>query len=1164
LVGGAGVVCDRNAPSGCKPGAASLAREAVRGVPRMSGDDLPQRREALEAAGMPSPVRPVFAPIPDLAPSARPRAADPLPNCLALIATRNELCFAQVTARSFLAHHPGFPVFLLLVDGAPEDAAMFPEGRILCLQDIALSHAGWYAAKFTAAEFCKALKPAFLRHLAALADSAIYLDCNVAVFSRLTELIDLLATADLVLLPHMLSPSPRPEQFQVHPARADLFKAGLIDAGSFGIRLANCAAFLAFWQEANFAPGTFHEPAGYLTDQHYLTWALVSVPAVHVLRDDRYNVGYWNLHERDFRLAPGDDAGVAFLVGDRPLGTFHFSGYDIDDRLRLSRHDQHLSIYDLPAVTEIIDWYSDRVLDTATAALRDEAYRFDRIANGLVMTPFLRDVLKKYEIHAPRFDTRTRYGADCLCAFLMDPLPAAASMLPLVAAEIYDRRPDLQVSYPGARTAIAASPFWHWFCRYAGAEYDIQFLVDRFRRSLTSAPLQVFAEQVSAALGNPAIQFLGPDRVAACQALRAAGRHDLADTLLEARAEVHFFTELSAAFAIYNLRGDLRAAFPDILDRDHLGFAAWLEQNAAREHGCSEQVAVAFRRHAVATSLGRIFSYLSRREDMTAAFQDSLLSEDPEPAMRDIMRDSGEGLEHSLEDAVLLRYVHQTSRRLLVALYLELPLRRQLAQSSRLAETSIAMLPAALRDEPWATRGCAAHATWFDPFEALLDDEMRRWAETHLASSRNVLGVLRRQTREVGAIATVEPRYRAAIARLPRTIAVQGELPALLKQRTDCPGVNIFGYFKSDIGVGESARGLASAVALLRPVNRVPLYTAQVQDDVAMAELFQRYDYLTDTNVFVSYPHQRDDYLGMLRPEQLAGRRNIVHLAWEQKGANPWWQAVYDRYDEIWMISAFAATPFREMFPDRVRVVPNVLDFDNFPPCEAEDAARLKQERLRFLFAFDTRSSMERKNPEAVVEAYIKAFKGTRHARRVSLTLKVDGMRWTRHAARIDRMMLRTIEAGLAVQLDDRHLPRDGMLALIAGADCYVSLHHAEGFGYTMAEAMAYGVPVVASGYSGNLEYMTTDNSYLVPCTETLVRNPDGPFQRGSFWGEPDTDAAAQMLRAVADNPAHARAVGERGRLAVRSQLSAQAVAETIRSSFSSAREPTGEATAAQ
>ena len=207
-------------------------------------------------------------------------------------------------------------------------------------------------------------------------------------------------------------------------------------------------------------------------------------------------------------------------------------------------------------------------------------------------------------------------------------------------------------------------------------------------------------------------------------------------------------------------------------------------------------------------------------------------------------------------------------------------------------------------------------------------------------------------------------------------------------------------------------------------------------------------------------------------------------------------------------------------------------------------------ELIRFLFVFDASSSMERKNPEGVIDAFIKAFKGTRNAKRVHLTLKVGSMHRPEYAARVDRLMRRASDSGLAIHFDGRQLIREAMLQLIAEADCYVSLHRAEGFGYTMAEAMFYGVPVIASGYSGNLEYMTPANSFLVPCKEAFVKDADGPFQRGSIWGDPDIDIAATLMRQLVENPSKALAIGECGRKTVIRELSATAVAETIKSCF--------------
>jgi hypothetical protein len=163
----------------------------------------------------------------------------------------------------------------------------------------------------------------------------------------------------------------------------------------------------------------------------------------------------------------------------------------------------------MPVVAEILNWYSDRVLTSPTAGLLHEPYRLDWLGNGFRLSRFVRELLKKHEAYIPKFDCQTQAGADGLCAFLMDPLPATGSMLPLIAAQIYETRPNLQAAFPGAHTAASPSEFWRWFCCHAGVEYDIQFLVDCFRRVLEAGPVHFFSERVVAALGKTELQFLG-------------------------------------------------------------------------------------------------------------------------------------------------------------------------------------------------------------------------------------------------------------------------------------------------------------------------------------------------------------------------------------------------------------------------------------------------------------------------------------------------------------------------------------------------------------------------------------------------------------------------------------------------------------------------------
>jgi glycosyltransferase involved in cell wall biosynthesis len=1115
--------------------------------------------ELLHSAGLPSPIR-----ISSHAARSSPLEAslpfDPgtrIANCLALIATRNFLPFVKLAAQNFLRHHDEFTVFLLLADGEPGDVSLFPEGTVVFLSDLGLESAGWYAAKYNAAEFVNSLKPVFLRFLSGFVDRAIYLDSDIIVFSRLGEMIEALETKDLVMIPHVLSPYPRPEQFWLHPNNADIFNSGLVNAGCFGIRLGRCAQFLQFWQDANLAPGTFYHATGYQTDQQYLNWALVMVPEACIVREARYNIAYWNLHERNLRLKVDSDEPPAFEVDGKPLGFFHFSGYDVSDKFKLSRHDGRHFVYDLPAVAEVLNWYSDKILSSPLAELRHESYKFDRLPNGFPMNGFVRELLKKYEAYARKIDPRTRVDADQLCAFLMDPLPATGSMLPLIAAEIYESRPDLQSAFPGSHTAFRPSRFMNWFYRHAGEEYKIQFLIDRFRRTLISDSIVGFVEAVSALLGNtPSRRFLGPDRMEAVDYLRASARGNIAEELLEARNEWYFFTDLGAVLVLYHSRPDLQEQFPDILGCDHEAFTNWLLIHSIREHGVPPDGVKDFATRTADGCLAKIFSYLARREDLAEACGTSLLSDDSQQALRALIPGAGDGLEYDLGDVEILRFIHLTSRHLLIPLYLELPFVRRRPAASRLLTHSVAMLPEKIQPATWARRGCELYASYFDRFEAQLEEEIRRRTAATATPSRDVVGFLRIAD-DSGRSATdaLELARRMATRHLAMDDAAAAGLCARLKERERFPAVNVFGHYYADTGVGESARGLARTIALLRPVNPVPLYTSHVQDGITLSRLFQRFDYLSDTNVFVSYPHQREDMFGMMPPEYFVGRRNIVHLAWEQKDFHPWWKIVYDRYDEIWAISEFSAEPFRRMFPGRVRVVPNVLPFEEYPVCEEESRNRLKGDRLKFLFVFDANSTMERKNPEAVIDAFIKAFKGTSFEQKAQLTLKIRGMHRAEHSDRIACLMRKARASGLTIDFDGRHLSRDGLMRFIAAADCYISLHRSEGFGYTMAEAMFYGVPVIASGYSGNLEYMSPTNSFLVPCEEMFVKAPDGPFQRGSVWGEPDIERAAALMRFVAEKPLDALAVGECGRKTVLEKLNAVTVAEKISCFFDTTQE---------
>ena len=269
----------------------------------MNNEDIILRRELLCAVGFPSPVRPDIEPEPKVArlPIRRPVAT--VSCCLALIATRNFLPFAKLAARSFLAHHPEFRAFLLLVDGDRSDAPEFSEGHVVLLSDLGMSDVGWYAAKFTASEFANALKPSFLRYLSGIR--------RVRDLSRLRYRGVQPADRD-----DRSDGDQRSGACPAH-ARAAATPGAILDPSDASrhlqLRSGQCRKLWhqswldavnswRFGRRRTLRRAPFMKEPGYQTDQQHLNWALVTVPGACVLRESRYNVAYWNLHDRDLRV----------------------------------------------------------------------------------------------------------------------------------------------------------------------------------------------------------------------------------------------------------------------------------------------------------------------------------------------------------------------------------------------------------------------------------------------------------------------------------------------------------------------------------------------------------------------------------------------------------------------------------------------------------------------------------------------------------------------------------------------------------------------------------------------------------------------------------------------------------------------------------------------
>jgi glycosyltransferase involved in cell wall biosynthesis len=266
--------------------------------------------------------------------------------------------------------------------------------------------------------------------------------------------------------------------------------------------------------------------------------------------------------------------------------------------------------------------------------------------------------------------------------------------------------------------------------------------------------------------------------------------------------------------------------------------------------------------------------------------------------------------------------------------------------------------------------------------------------------------------------------------------------------------------------------------------------------------------------------------LARLQPRTLLrGRRMIGVWAWELPVVPPEWAVGARFVHEVWAPSRFAAEAFETVAPGRVRVVPFPLA-DQLPLEVAGDRARFGWPADKFvvLSAFNLASSFIRKNPLGVIAAFKAAFASRDDA---LLVLKLTGVD---HYAE-DMVAIRAaIGEAANIRVMTETLSEPELRGLIAASDVVLSLHRSEGFGLIPAVACLLGVAVVATGFSGNLDFMDEAGSGLVGYRLVPAADARGVYEvAGAVWAEPDIEDAAAWLRRLFDDSALRAALGAAG-----------------------------------
>ena len=350
--------------------------------------------------------------------------------------------------------------------------------------------------------------------------------------------------------------------------------------------------------------------------------------------------------------------------------------------------------------------------------------------------------------------------------------------------------------------------------------------------------------------------------------------------------------------------------------------------------------------------------------------------------------------------------------------------------------------------------------------------------------------------------------------------------------------VTVVGHPFVPLGIGRALRvSLAACRAAAIDANVRDVWNYQAPE---AAQVTQIVPFLTTEYGAVNLFHLNGDEIGpaLDRMGPLSTGYNIVLPAWELPRYPEEWARELERFDEVWAESKFVHKSIASAVSRPVTHMPLPMEI-SFSEFMSRRQFGIPEDCYVFLFFFDHRSYASRKNPAAVVECFRRLVTARPWAR-IRLVIKTHGAESS--PAEAEKLLVDLEDIRERVVLLDRTMSESEVHNLIRCCDAFVSLHRSEGYGLGIAEAMYLGLPVIATGYSGNMDFMTAENS--MPISSRLVPVPEGayPHSSGQHWADPDLGEATSCMIKLLDDPATGRALGARGSRAIRVGFSYRAL----------------------
>jgi chromosome segregation ATPase len=395
--------------------------------------DLREKRQELAAQQSTGLVQPTSDP-------RRPLAA-------VTIISRNYLAQARCLAQTFLEQEPTGHFYLLVIDRLPEGVDAGPGIRVIDPDEIDVPDFYGMCFKYDIIEFNTAVKPYCLSLLMNTygEQEIIYLDPDIVVMRPMDELRDALSRGSIVLTPHVTKPLP---DDGLSPSDQDILISGAYNLGFIALRnTSDSQQFLKWWSERLEDGCRIDIARGLFTDQRWIDLVPGMYESTIILRDQTYNVAFWNLHERTI-----ERRGDTFLVNDKPAAFFHISGFNPEKPDVVSKHQSRVQVVAGTGLSELLQWYADMQMRNGYRDSSKWEYGYSRFSNGIWVNPWLRQLYLGLdaEQRASFGDPFEVTGPASFLDWATKPQPDFAN-LSLFAQSIYRIRYDLPVAFPDVK-----------------------------------------------------------------------------------------------------------------------------------------------------------------------------------------------------------------------------------------------------------------------------------------------------------------------------------------------------------------------------------------------------------------------------------------------------------------------------------------------------------------------------------------------------------------------------------------------------------------------------------------------------------------------------------------------------------------------------------------